>query len=147
MELTTTISALQVRGTNIRDGNAAIVPIGKLAKAVGVKTPKEISDGPGSDEEKAALRGLWKTFQKEYNAAREQAHKQNDAAAAVAGKEFAAKGFRLVRNKAGDVIGANVQYRKPDAKSASEMLSEARKEAAALRAELAALKASKSDVQ
>lgn len=139
--------ALQVRGITLRDDKAAIMPIGKLAGLVGVKTPKEISDGPGNDEEKAALRALYKTFQKEYNAAREQAFKQNDAAAAVAGKEFAAKGFRLVTDKAGNVVGANVQYRKPNAKTTAQLLADAQKEARELRAELAQLKASKGDKQ
>lgn len=139
--------ALQVRGITLRDGKAAIMPIGKLAKLVGVKTPKEISDGPGSDEEKAALRALYKAFQKEYNAAREQAFKQNDAAAAVAGKEFAAKGFRLVTDKAGNVIGANVQYRKPDAKTTAQLLADSNAKIRQLEARLAELTASKSDKQ
>jgi hypothetical protein len=141
----TSNTGLMVRNVNIRKADYTFLPIGEAAKAAGVDNPAMITKAGGtpSDDQKKA----WKEFQREYNEMKERGYKENDVAASIASREFTTRSFKLVRNKAGDVIGSNLQLRTQTVKTAAQKLAEKDKELAALRAQIAALTASKTDKQ
>lgn len=144
-------NALTVRNVNIRKADHSFRPIGEVAKELGIVNPAQIkkatADGGENREATADEKAAWKAFQKEYNETKEKGFRQNDMAAAVAAKEFQCKGFKVKTDKAGNVLGVDMQLRRANAKSLADQIKELREALAKERAEKATLLASKKDVQ